>query len=85
VANQFLAMGGRMTVTTRYVIEAGDLAILSNEWTYEAGGESMSAVTAEVAQRQTDGGWLYVIDNPYAGPTMGAGAPPTPAQATTGA
>jgi ketosteroid isomerase-like protein len=61
-----------MTVTTRYVIEAGDLAILSNEWTLTAGGESMSAITAEVARRQPDGGWLYVIDNPYAGPATGA-------------
>jgi uncharacterized protein (TIGR02246 family) len=72
VATQVVAMQGRMTVTTRYVIEAGDLAILSNEWTLTAGGESMSAITAEVAQRQPDGGWLYVIDNPYAGPAAGA-------------
>jgi hypothetical protein len=61
-----------MTVTTRYVIEAGDLAILSNEWTFIAGDESMSWITAEVAQRQPDGGWLYVIDNPYASPAADA-------------
>ena len=24
-------------------------------------------VTAEVARRQADGSWLYLIDNPYAG------------------
>ena len=73
-ATQLFAMNGRMTVTTRYVIEAGDLAILSNEWTLTAGGEYMSAITAEVAQRQADGGWLYVIDNPYAGPAAGTEA-----------
>ena len=86
VAAQVCAMKGRMSVTTRYVIEAGDLAILSNEWTLTAGGESMSAITAEVAQRQPDGGWLYIIDNPYAGPAGDAGteAPAFPA-ATTGA
>jgi ketosteroid isomerase-like protein len=61
-----------MKVSTRYVIEAGDLAILSNEWTLTTAGEFMSAITAEVAQRQPDGGWLYVIDNPYAGPTADA-------------
>ena len=27
----------------------------------------MSAVTAEVARRQPDVGWFYVIDHPYAG------------------
>jgi uncharacterized protein (TIGR02246 family) len=74
VATQVVAMQGRMTVSTRYVIEAGDLAILSNEWTLTAGGESLSAITAEVARRQPDGGWLYVIDNPYAGPASGAEA-----------
>ncbi|WP_448613111.1 YybH family protein [Modestobacter sp. URMC 112] len=66
VATRLVALHGRMEVTTRYVIEAGDLAILSNEWTVSAGGAAMSAVTAEVAQRQPDGGWLYVVDNPYA-------------------
>ncbi len=62
----FLAMNGRMTLRSRFVIEAGDLAILSNEWTLTVGDETMSAVTAEVAQRQPDGGWLYVIDHPFA-------------------
>ncbi|SFQ01014.1 conserved hypothetical protein [Geodermatophilus dictyosporus] len=79
---QVCAMKGRMTVTTRYIIEAGDLAILSNKWTLTAGGESMSAITAEVAQRQPDGGWLYIIDNPYAGPAGDAG---TEAPAATAA
>ena len=62
-----LAMEGRMTVRSRYAIEAGDLAILSNEWTYTAGDQTMGATTAEVARRQADGGWLYVIDHPFAG------------------
>ncbi len=61
-----LAMDGRMTVRSRYVIEAGDLAVLSNEWTYTAGDQTMGAITAEVARRQPDGGWLYVVDHPFA-------------------
>ena len=59
-------MNGRMTLRSRYAIEAGDLAILSNEWTLTAGAQSLSGVTAEVARRQPDGGWLYVIDHPFA-------------------
>ena len=61
-----IEMGGRMTVRSRYAIEAGDLAVLSNEWTYTAGDQTMSAVTAEVARRQPEGGWLYVVDHPFA-------------------
>src|SRR3954454_2479317 len=45
-----LAMNGQMTVRSRFAIEAGDLAILSNEWTLTVGDQSISAVTAEVAQ-----------------------------------
>jgi uncharacterized protein (TIGR02246 family) len=63
----FLEMKGRMTLRSRYAIEAGDLAILSNEWTYTAGDQTMSAITHEVARRQSEGGWLYVIDHPFAG------------------
>jgi uncharacterized protein (TIGR02246 family) len=62
-----LAMKGQMTLRSRYVIEAGDLAILSNNWTYTAGDQTVGAITAEVARRQADGGWLYVIDHPFAG------------------
>ncbi len=63
----FLAMKGQMTLRSRYAIEAGDLAILSNEWTYTAGDQTVGATTAEVARRQADGNWLYVIDHPFAG------------------
>ena len=63
-----LEMKGRMTLRGRYVVEAGDLALLSNEWTLVAGDQTMSAVTHEVARRQPDGGWLYVLDHPFAGP-----------------
>jgi ketosteroid isomerase-like protein len=62
-----LAMNGHITLRSRFAIAAGDLAVLSNEWTFELGGEQISSVTAEVARRQPDGGWLYVIDHPYAG------------------
>jgi ketosteroid isomerase-like protein len=62
-----LTMNGHMTLRSRFAIAAGDLALLSNEWTFEVGGGQISAVTSEVAQRQSDGGWLYVFDHPYAG------------------
>jgi uncharacterized protein (TIGR02246 family) len=61
-----LAMEGSMTLQTRYAIEMGDLAVLSNTWTFRAGGEEMSATTAEVARREPDGSWLYIIDHPFA-------------------
>ena len=62
-----LVMKGRMTLRSRYAIEAGDLATLSNQWTFTAGELTMGATTAEVTQRQADVGRLYVIDHPFAG------------------
>ena len=46
----------------RKVVEAGDIALIHNYWTMS--GASGHAV--EVARRQGDGSWLYVIDDPFA-------------------
>jgi uncharacterized protein (TIGR02246 family) len=62
-----VAVGGQISMTTRYVVETGDTALLSNSWTFKVEDMSFSGVTAEVARRQADGSWLYLIDNPYAG------------------
>jgi ketosteroid isomerase-like protein len=32
-----VAFGGRLSVTTRYAVEQGDIALLSNQWTFELG------------------------------------------------
>jgi uncharacterized protein (TIGR02246 family) len=61
-----LEMKAHITMRSRFATEAGDLALLSNEWTLTVGDESMSAVSAEVARREPDGSWLYVVDHPYA-------------------
>ncbi len=56
-------------MTTRYAVEQGDIALLSNAWTFEMDGAPVaSSVTAEVARRQPDGSWRYIIDNPYGVP-----------------
>lgn len=61
----FVALGGQIRLTTQYAVESGDLALLSNSWTFEGSGMTFSSRTAEVARRQADGSWRYVIDNPY--------------------
>lgn len=67
---QFLDLAGTITLDTRDVVEVGDLAYLTNRWSLTGTGPDgdpfeMGAVTAEVARRQPDGGWLYVIDNAW--------------------
>jgi ketosteroid isomerase-like protein len=61
-----LDMGGSaMSMTTVYCVEQGDLALLRNDYSLDLGGMPITGCTAEVARRQADGSWLYVIDNPF--------------------
>jgi ketosteroid isomerase-like protein len=51
-------------------VEVGELAFLVNRWSLsgtgpDGGDLDMGALTAEVARRQADGTWLYVVDNAW--------------------
>jgi ketosteroid isomerase-like protein len=51
------------------VVVAGDVALMSAGWSMSVGfgaGEAaaLEGNSTEVARRQGDGGWLYVIDRP---------------------
>jgi uncharacterized protein (TIGR02246 family) len=66
----FLALKGRITLDTKLVVTVGDLAYLSNTWSLNGTGPdgnpvTLGATTAEVARRQPDGSWRYVIDNAW--------------------
>lgn len=67
---QFLDLGGTISLDTKEVIEVGELAFLVNRWSLagtDADGRALDlgALTAEVARRQPDGTWRYVIDNAW--------------------
>ena len=57
-----------VTLRTRFASEVGDLALLSCSWEGVIAGEKAAGVTAEVARRQPDGRWAFLIDNPWAAP-----------------
>jgi uncharacterized protein (TIGR02246 family) len=66
----FLALRGRITLDTKLAFTVGDLAYLSNTWSLSGTGPdgnpvTLGATTAEVARRQADGTWRYVIDNAW--------------------
>ena len=72
VLEGFLALKPRMSLETQPPIQAGDVALTSSRWTLSGTNPdgsplAMSGVSVEVARRQRDGSWLFVIDNPFAG------------------
>jgi uncharacterized protein (TIGR02246 family) len=66
----YVEAGARISLELRTIRTTGDLALLSNRATAEGllpGGAVLSTTTTEVARRQPDGRWLYVIDDPFFG------------------
>ncbi|HMN29136.1 MAG TPA: SgcJ/EcaC family oxidoreductase [Caldilineaceae bacterium] len=54
------------------VIQAGDLALLRGQWRLSVPGPEgkpmdVHGKSAQVARRQADGGWRFVIDDPWDG------------------
>jgi uncharacterized protein (TIGR02246 family) len=67
VWTEVLSMESTVKMTTRYVVEMGDVALLSNYFS-TPGPDAFASATSEVARRQSDGRWLYIIDNPLGAP-----------------
>jgi uncharacterized protein (TIGR02246 family) len=66
----FLAMKPRMTLTSKILALAGDLALGTASWELKGTGSdgapvSLKGQSVEVLRRQGDGRWLVVIDNPW--------------------
>jgi ketosteroid isomerase-like protein len=63
-------MKGKMAIDTTYVVETDGIALLRGSWSVENMTPVGKAVTMkghsiEVARRQPDGSWLFVIDHPF--------------------
>jgi uncharacterized protein (TIGR02246 family) len=66
---QYLAMNPTIRLTTRRVVQAGDTALLVGDWQFRGtSGDGVEVSTTgtsiEVARRQPDGSWRYLIDLP---------------------
>jgi ketosteroid isomerase-like protein len=66
---EFLAVAQSMRATTRKAIVTDDIGLLSSQWVAHIrtpDGEDLTAEgsSAEVAKRQPDGTWRFIIDDP---------------------
>lgn len=67
---RFLALKGQITLQTRTLIEAGEVALLRSAWHLKGTGPDgtpieMAHGSSEVVRRQADGSWKYLIDHPF--------------------
>jgi ketosteroid isomerase-like protein len=65
----FLAMSPELRINPEKTLLSGELAMVTGGWTLTGRGPEGNDVDAsgryaDVMRRQSDGSWLYVIDNP---------------------
>jgi ketosteroid isomerase-like protein len=78
-----LSVAQRIDTTTRKVIAGDDIALLSGHWLAHIrtpDGEDLTAEgsSAEVARRQPDGTWRFIIDDPLFTSETASTRPKTP-------
>jgi uncharacterized protein (TIGR02246 family) len=67
---ELIKLRGRMTSLNRYALVFEDIALLSADWRIETVKPDGSLLviegrSAEIARKQADGRWLYVVDHPW--------------------
>lgn len=67
---QFIALRPSLTGEVEKVLEAGDVALVTNRWTLRGTGPDgapleMGGVSADVMRRQRDGTWRILVDDPW--------------------
>jgi ketosteroid isomerase-like protein len=67
---EYVAMRPTIQVTTRKVVQVENTALLVGDWLFhgtaaDGSDVSTSGSSIEVARRQPDGSWRYLIDLPY--------------------
>ncbi|MDH5666589.1 MAG: DUF4440 domain-containing protein [Nitrospira sp.] len=65
-----IGMKGKMAIDTTYAVETDGIALLRGSWSIESltpvgKAVMMKGQSIEVARRQPDGSWLFVIDHPF--------------------
>lgn len=67
---QFIALRPSLTGEVEKVLEAGDVALVTNRWSLRGTGPDgapleMGGVSADVMRRQPDGTWRILVDDPW--------------------
>jgi uncharacterized protein (TIGR02246 family) len=62
----FVALQPKLKMNVTRAIPIGsDLAMLYNDWSMVAGGQTANGKAIELMRRQADGSWRFVLDAPF--------------------
>ncbi len=65
VLQGYIDSGAKLDFEGQVAFEVGELALVQNAWTlFPVSGDKVTGVTVELARKQPDGRWKYVIDSP---------------------
>jgi ketosteroid isomerase-like protein len=69
---KYLQLGGQMKIKNRFANQLEDIALLGSTWEIEFKNRQGELTTikgfgSEIVRRQTDGTWLFIVDNPTGG------------------
>lgn len=65
VLEGYINSGAKLRFDRQIAFETGDIALVQNAWTLTTvSGDEVTGVTVEIARKQPDGRWKYVIDSP---------------------
>jgi len=72
----FLSLRPALTTTKHELIQADDLALYFSDWILRGVSPANTPVemrgrSSDLLRRQSDGTWLYAIDNPWGGAVLG--------------
>jgi uncharacterized protein (TIGR02246 family) len=66
----FIAMKPTLTITSKVLGQCKEIALMTGSWTLTGTGAdgnpvNMAGQSVEVARRQIDGSWLFIVDTPW--------------------
>ena len=66
----FIDMQGKLESKVKRVLQAGDVALVIGEWSFNGTGTdgkpvNLASTSTDVLHQQSDGTWRIIIDNPW--------------------
>lgn len=72
VLQGYVNSGAKLRFGRQVAFETGDIALVQNAWSLTTvSGDEATGVTVEIARKQPDGLWKYVIDSPDGAALLG--------------